>query len=190
VGAIFLPLAVSLPISFAAASFFIPRLNVSTSFLFAILGGLGIENGIHIFSRYFEMRGAGKEEALALRDIFSHTGRAILTSVAAVAVTFLLLMINDFRGFSDFGLIAGMGLWIIFAVYFSFFPSLLVFLEKTKILKIRPRRTGKEWTFGIKPRHLNFSLIVFVIFSLYSFLAVPFLKFEFDSKKSGRISPP
>ncbi|OGQ58261.1 MAG: hypothetical protein A3I75_07810 [Deltaproteobacteria bacterium RIFCSPLOWO2_02_FULL_50_16] len=183
VGAIFLPLAVSLPISFAAASFFIPRLNVSTSFLFAILGGLGIENGIHIFSRYFEMRGAGKEEALALRDIFSHTGRAILTSVAAVAVTFLLLMINDFRGFSDFGLIAGMGLWIIFAVYFSFFPSLLVFLEKTKILKIRPRRTGKEWTFGIKPRHLNFSLIVFVIFSLYSFLAVPFLKFEFDSKK-------
>ncbi|MBI3541526.1 MAG: MMPL family transporter, partial [Deltaproteobacteria bacterium] len=69
-GLIFIPLILGMPISFAAASFFIPRLNVSTSFLFAILGGLGVENGIHIFSRYFEVRHGGETLSQALQDIF------------------------------------------------------------------------------------------------------------------------
>ena len=189
VGTIFFPLVVGLPISFAAASLFIPKLNVSTSFLFAILGGLGIENGIHIFSRYVEVRLEGKDRTQAIHDIFSHPGRAILTSVASVAVTFLLLMINDFRGFSDFGLIAGMGLWILFAVYFSFFPSLIIFLEKMKVLRIRGQSIQTDWTFGVKPKWLASSLVVFFIFSLYSFVAVPFLQFEFDAKKI-RADPP
>ncbi len=183
VATIFFPLALAMPISFAASSFFVPKLNVSTSFLFAILGGLGIENGIHIFSRYFEVRLEGKDRHHALYDIFEHTGRAILTSVASVAVTFLLMMINDFRGFSDFGLIAGLGLWIIFVVYFTFFPSLLIFLEKTKILRIRRKEAPQEWRFKVRPAWLRASLGVFVLFSLYSFSSVPFLSFEFDSKK-------
>jgi predicted RND superfamily exporter protein len=183
VGIVFLPLALAMPISFAASSFFVPRLNVSTSFLFAILGGLGIENGIHIFSRYYENRHAGKDRNHALYEIFAHTGRAILTSVASVAVTFLLLMINDFRGFSDFGLIAGLGLWIIFAVYFTFFPSLLILLEKLKLLRFRQRQEEAEFHFKVRPAWLNSSLAAFAVFSLYSFIAVPFLQFEFDSKK-------
>lgn len=183
VGLIFAPLALAMPISFAAASFFIPRLNVSTSFLFAILGGLGIENGIHIFSRYYEVCLAGKDRTFALQDIYEHTGRAILTSVASVAVTFLLLMINDFRGFSDFGLIAGLGLWIIFLVYFTFFPSLLILLEKLRILRIRPQTIKEPKELKIRPVWVNTSLVLLILFSLYSFVSVFFLQFEFDSKK-------
>jgi predicted RND superfamily exporter protein len=184
VAVIFAPLALAMPISFAASSFFVPRLNVSTSFLFAILGGLGIENGIHIFSRYYETRlKDGKDRNHALHEIFAHTGRAILTSVASVAVTFLLLLINDFRGFSDFGLIAGLGLWIIFAVYFTFFPSLLIFLEKIRLLRIRHRPQEQERTFKVKPAWLTASLGLFLLFSVYSFASVPFLQFEFNSKK-------
>ncbi len=183
VGIMFLPLALSMPIAFAAASFFVPKLNVSTSFLFAILGGLGIENGIHIFSRYYEMRQVGRPLNESLKDIYEHTGRAILTSVASVAVTFLLLMINDFRGFSDFGLIAGLGLWIIFIVYFTFFPSLLLLLEKIRILRISTK-TVEEPSFPVKPSWLKWSLVVFVLFSVFSFAVMPFLGFEFDSKKT------
>lgn len=183
VGMIFLPLTLAMPISFAAASFFVPRLNVSTSFLFAILGGLGIENGIHIFSRYLEERTLGMGRTEAIRGIFEHTGRAILISVASVAVTFLLLIVTDFRGFSDFGLIAGMGLWIIFAVYFTFFPSLLILLEKTRILRYKKTALPSEARLTIRPRALKISLGFFAAFSVFSLSAVPFLGFEFDSKK-------
>lgn len=189
VGAIFLPLILGMPISFAASSFFVPKLNVSTSFLFAILGGLGIESGIHIFSRYFEGRAAGIDRAGGIFEIFQHTGRAILTSVASVAVTFLLLMINEFRGFSDFGLIAGLGLWILFAVYFTFFPSLLILLEKLGILRFRSQNEAAKGGFlprmgsKIKPGWVTSVLVFFLLVSVYSFAATPFLQFEFDSKK-------
>jgi hypothetical protein len=180
---LFLPLALAMPMSFALSSFFIPKLNVSTSFLFAILGGLGIENGIHIFSRYYEVRLEGKDQRSAIEDIYEHTGRAILTSVASVAITFLLLMINDFRGFSDFGLISGVGLWVIFGVYFTFLPALLVFLEKTKILKFKLQAQKESKPLNVKAVWLKIALVLFVLFSVYSVAAIPFLKFEFDSKK-------
>ncbi len=183
VGVIFVPLAIAMPISFAASSFFVDKLNVSTSFLFAILGGLGIENGIHIFSRYFEDRKAGKDRVFSIRDIFEHTGSAILTSVASVAVTFLLLLVNDFRGFSEFGLISGMGLWIIFGVYFLFMPPLLILLEKIRLLRFRKKELPREAALKVKPSWLRGSLALFAVFTVFSLAAIPFLKFEYDSKK-------
>ncbi len=188
VAIMFIPLGVGIPIAFAAASFFIAKLNVSTSFLFAILGGLGIENGIHIFSRYYEQRRENVSQTDAFVDIFSHTGRAILTAVASVAVTFLLLMVNDFRGFSDFGLIAGLGLWIIFFVYFLFLPSLLLLSEKLGILKYKNVLPGQESdstpNSGIPQTWLKPALTAFTLFSILSLVSIPFLKFEYDSKKT------
>ncbi|MBI3540665.1 MAG: MMPL family transporter, partial [Deltaproteobacteria bacterium] len=94
-----------------------------------------------------------------------------------------LLMINDFRGFYDFGLISGMGLWIIFIVYFVFLPSLLIFLEKIRLLRIQPLPTEKEHPLKFKKSWMKPSLIVMALLTLFSFGAAPFLKFEFDSKK-------
>lgn len=181
---IFAPLAVAMPISFATASFFVEKLNISTSFLFAILGGLGVENGIHIFSRYYETRMEGKHLRHGIHEIYEHTGRAILTSVASVAVTFLLLTVNDFRGFSEFGLISGLGLWVIFLIYFTFMPSLMILLEKLRILRFRHCPPAAEPTLKIRPAWLTGSLVIFLLFTLYSLAAIPFLGFEYDSKKT------
>ncbi|HEX5036979.1 MAG TPA: MMPL family transporter, partial [bacterium] len=157
---------------------------VSTSFLFAILGGLGIENGIHIFSRYYEERTGGMAREEALGEIYAHTGRSILTSVASVAVTFLLLILNDFRGFSEFGLIAGLGLWVIFIVYFGAMPSLLILFEKIKLLKFRTGAGEPEFNLNVKPAFLKAALAVFALFSLFSFFVTPKVGFEYDSKKT------
>ncbi len=183
VAAVFLPLGVAMPISFAASSFFVDKLNVSTSFLFAILGGLGVENGIHIFSRYYEDRVAGHSRRDAILQIYEHTGRSILTSVAAVAVTFLLLLINQFRGFSEFGLISGLGLWIIFFVYFLFMPSLLILFENIKLIRFRTA-AGEEPSFNVKPKWLTVSLAIFLALTVYSVAVTPFIGFEYDSKKT------
>lgn len=151
VGILFLPLVMAITVSFAYSSLFIKNLNLVTSFLFAILGGLGVEIGIHVLSRYIEercevsKRGLGGREAVeeALFSVIYHTGGSALTSAAAVAATFLVLILNNFKGFSEFGFIAGFGLIINYLFYVFVFPSVLIFAEKIRILKFRRnRRSG------------------------------------------------
>ncbi len=182
---IFFSLPVGLALSFGLVSFWIQKLNVSTSFLFAILGGLGVESGIHIYSRYEENRRAGQSREAALLDIYEHSGPSILTSVASVAVTFLLLIFADFRGFSEFGLIAGCGLWVIFLVYFTFFPALLVLFEKIRVLKFGGVEAVVSASRGsLKPSWVRYALGVFSVFTLFSIVVTPKVGFEYDSKKT------
>jgi predicted RND superfamily exporter protein len=178
----FLPLLISLPISFAISTLIVPKLNLCTSFLFAILGGLGIENGIHIFSRYRETRKRGFKMDVALEEIYTKTGRAILTSVASVSITFLALSWSDFRGFSEFGLISGIGLVAIFAIYFIFMPSLLVFAEKLKLLRFAPKEEITEFPTSAFKIRFGLFLAIGIILTLISVSVMPFLSFEYDAK--------
>lgn len=142
---VFLPLGSGILISFAFSSLFIESLNLVTSFLFAILGGLGVEVGIHMLARYIEERrkhpvvGTSKQEETedALFAVLHHTGVSAFTSAATVAATFFVLIINDFKGFSEFGFIAGFGLTINFIIFMFVFPSLLVLMEKIRLLNFR-----------------------------------------------------
>ncbi len=137
---VFAPLSIGILCTFAVSSYFIDSLNLITSFLFAILGGLGVEIGIHMFSRYVEERRARRDEPRekatedSLFTMLYHTGGSALTSAATVAATFFVLMINDFKGFSEFGFIAGIGLVINYLTYTLVFPSILVIAEKIRLL--------------------------------------------------------
>jgi predicted RND superfamily exporter protein len=178
----FLPLLVAMPISFALTSIFVPRFNVCTSFLFSILGGLGIENGIHIFSRYYEERKHGLTQVVSLESIYTKTGRAILTAVASVAVTFLALMFNDFRGFSEFGIISGIGLWVIFIIYFIFMPSLLVGAERIKWLRLEEEDPTRITQSKVLKFKFNWILVGGIILTAFSIAAIPFLSFQYDAQ--------
>ncbi len=138
---IFLPLAAGILMSFCVASFTVGNLNLITSFLFAILGGLGVEVGIHLLARYIEERrgsGAPRGDSRAIEEalvtVMRHTGVSAMTSSATVAATFFVLVINDFKGFSEFGLIAGIGLVINFLCYVLVFPALVTLAEKVRLL--------------------------------------------------------
>lgn len=186
VAVIFAPLLIALPISFAITSLWIPNLNITTSFLFAILGGLGIENGIHIFSRYFESRSKGETRDKSIYEIFSQTGPAILTSVASVAITLLALVFNDFRGFSEFGLISGVGLWVILGTYILLMPALLIFLEHMKWLKFKVstvQTDSKRLPISNLKQLRTILLVFFGFFTILSIISIQDLSFEYRSKE-------
>ncbi|MCE9624027.1 MAG: MMPL family transporter [Deltaproteobacteria bacterium] len=180
---IFLPLMLGIPIGLALSSLWVPKLNVTTSFLFAILGGLGVETGIHLFSRYYEMRSAGEKLEDTLADIYLSLGPAVLTAVASLAVTFLFMTFSDFRGFSEFGLISGIGLWVLFIVYFTFFPALLILSEKIRLLKFGGAIQEYQGNVRFSPGFVRTVLVIFSLITVFSLLATPFLGFEYDSKK-------
>jgi len=186
VGFMLAPLAFGILSTFAIASFFLHSLNLVTSFLFMILGGLGVEIGIHLVSRYLEERREGKDMQEALFIVLYHTGGSALTSALTVAVTFLILMINDFKGFSEFGFIAGMGLIINYFAYIVLLPALLVLAEKLKLLAVH-RSVG--FVFAEKPNAAKrfprpkFGLVGIGILTIISIIDIPQLQFEWRFKE-------
>ncbi|NNE39764.1 MAG: MMPL family transporter [Marinicaulis sp.] len=127
---IILPLGIGLIWTLGLTSLVIGGLNLITVFLVLILFGLGIDFGIHNFSRYIEERrnGAGAADAIAV--VVSHTGVASLIAALTTSAAFFALMLTQFRAFSEFGFIAGAGVILIFAAMYSVQPAMIVVLER------------------------------------------------------------
>ena len=124
------PMAISLLINFAIAAHTVGELNLITSFLFMILFGLGDDIGTHYVTRYKEEKLLGKNLEDSLLPMMTSTGKAAWSSAVTMGSIFFLLKFNEFRGFSDFGFIAGVGLLLAFLCYMLLFPSLITFGEK------------------------------------------------------------
>ncbi len=125
-----IPLLISLAWTFGITYFALGTLNTMTSVLFVILFGMGIDYGIHFYARYIEFRAEGIPIIDALLKTYDNTGSAILVSGLTTAFSLFVLVLAQFRGFSEFGFIAGSG--IILALFSMLFilPSLLVLFER------------------------------------------------------------
>jgi predicted RND superfamily exporter protein len=132
-----LPFLASLTWTFALAQLIYGHLNIMTSTLGLVLFGLGIDYGLHFYARYTEERGRGADLATAAEATFHSTGQAIAVSALTTAGALAVLMASGFRGFSQFGAIASMG--ILFALLAMTFvlPALLAFGERTGLLRLQ-----------------------------------------------------
>ena len=182
---IFIPLSIGLVLAFAVASYFIDRLNIITAFLYSVLSGLGVENGIHFLSRYNYERSHGMDMKESLGEVMEKTGRSIWFSVAAVSAIFLSLVLNDFKGFSQFGLIAGVGLLCVYGSYLLFFAPFVVLFEKLKwIRKFKPPLLS---TVTLKaffsPRFLLIASLLLTVFSILVLFFRPLFEYDFSRLK-------
>jgi predicted RND superfamily exporter protein len=101
------------------------ELNMVTSILGGILMGFGIDFGIHFIFRTRLELGAGKPYDVAIRDAIINAGRPALVSAVVTAGSFFVLMVSEFRGFSQFGFLAGCGTLILGFTLFAWSPALL-----------------------------------------------------------------
>ncbi|HYI02367.1 efflux RND transporter permease subunit [Hyalangium sp.] len=108
----------------------IGELNMITSILGGILMGFGIDFGIHFIFRTRLELGAGKPYDIAIRDAIINAGRPALISAVVTAGSFFVLMVSEFRGFSQFGFLAGCGTLILGLTLFSWSPALLALIGR------------------------------------------------------------
>jgi len=124
-----IPLAFSIYFNFVLARYTIGHLNLLTSWLTGILMGLGLDFGIHVYSRYLDERStSGPEEALI--RTFTHTGTASIAGALTTAAAFYSLLIARFRGFSEFGFIAGNGMVLNILCMCVLFPLIILVFER------------------------------------------------------------
>ncbi len=121
-----LPLAVSLLWTLGFASLTFERLSVLTCIFSCVLVGLGIDFAIHIINRYFAQDKINLPVPQRLQITFKESGMGILIGGITTTVAFLSIGISDFRGFSELGILTGIGILICLLSMFFLLPALLV----------------------------------------------------------------
>jgi len=189
-----LPLALSLSLTFGIAWLAYQKLTIMTATLGLLLFGMGIDFGIHFFARYAEERGKNKSAEEAITTTFMTTGQAIAVVGITTAAAFFILMLADFKGFSEFGFIAGVGLLLSIVLYIFFLPALLVILEKYRLLDLsgHPQKiTAEPETESNQPTRkglwMSYGIIgIAIIITGITIVELPNLKFEYDF---GKLEP-
>ncbi|NUQ76521.1 MAG: MMPL family transporter [Polyangiaceae bacterium] len=116
--------------TFGITQLVIGHLNMATGFLFTIVAGNGINFGIIYMARYLEVRRQGEGVARALRIAQKDTWLPTLTASLAAGAAYGSLLVTEFRGFRDFGLIGGVGMVLCWVATFWTLPSILAVIER------------------------------------------------------------
>jgi hypothetical protein len=96
------------------------------SVAFAVLFvGIGVDFGIQFSVRYRAERHAIDDLQVALRNAARHAGVPLTLAAAATAAGFLSFLPTDYKGLSELGEIAGLGMIIAFIVSVTLLPALL-----------------------------------------------------------------
>jgi predicted RND superfamily exporter protein len=162
------------------------RLNTISIFLILVVFGVGIEFGIHLWTRMLqERRFYGLEESLM--RTWSTTGRATLTSAVALLSGFALLTLSSFQGFAQFGRVAIILMACTAGGTLIFLPSWIVLVESIRRFKSWPPSLADEiFLLSKKPEsrwHEVFEkllrpLSIFLI-AISLILAILFLRFDY-----------
>src|SRR5713226_3233095 len=128
-------LVVGLSITFAVGLALVGALNL-ISVAFAVLFiGLGVDFGIQFSVRYRAERHEVDNLHQALVNTASHVGAPLTLAAAATAAGFLSFLPTDYKGLSELGLLAGLGMIIAFLTSVTLIPALLTVLRPPGELK-------------------------------------------------------
>ena len=130
--------------------FTVGQLNMITSILGGILMGFGVDYGIHFVFRTRIELGQGKPYDIAIRDALVNAGRPAFVAAIVTGGSFMVLLASQFRGFSQFGFLAGAGTVIIGLTMFSFSAAVLALIGKMRPA-LPERLIGKMTFAGMNP---------------------------------------
>ncbi|MGC4087205.1 MAG: MMPL family transporter [Polyangiaceae bacterium] len=157
--------SVGTSLAFAVAWLAFGRLNAATSFLGSIIVGNGINYSIVYLSRYAEQRRAGLDLSQAVLDAALTCGRATGLSAMAASLAYLSLAATSFRGFSEFGLIGGVGMVLCWLSTFLLLPAFLARFDAARGLSVQrqnraPRRSLPGWLTQFSADHPRSTLLL------------------------------
>ncbi|HTE97981.1 MAG TPA: MMPL family transporter, partial [Bradyrhizobium sp.] len=129
ISAVFLNLFIGLSITTAAGLWMVGSLNL-LSIAFAVLFvGLGVDFGIQYSVRYRSERFKTDDLRLALRQAAERSAVPLSLAAMATAAGFLSFLPTDYKGISELGKIAGVGMLVAFLSSITVLPALLRLLN-------------------------------------------------------------
>lgn len=133
------PLLISAVVALAFAFLVYGKLNLVSAFIFAVQLGLGIDFGTHMLARYREELAHGLSPRDAIATAIATTGVSTAGGAFSTAFAFLLLVLAEFRGFTQFGLVAFVGILVAYVAAVVVLPALVLLLDRVWPWKVRLR---------------------------------------------------
>ncbi|PIR20431.1 MAG: hypothetical protein COV45_06570 [Deltaproteobacteria bacterium CG11_big_fil_rev_8_21_14_0_20_47_16] len=120
------------------AYYAIGYLTSQTAFLGSIIVGNGINYSLILMARYLEERRDPSSTLMpALSTSLAHTWKPTLISSLTNASSFLALTVTNIKGFSQFGMIGGIGMPLCWLCTYLFLPSYMSVYERAFPLKAK-----------------------------------------------------
>ncbi|WP_434421367.1 MMPL family transporter [Nannocystis pusilla] len=138
---VLVPLLIAVVTTLAIGWALYRELNLVSAFIFAVTLGLGIDFGTHILSRYRDERRRGLDQFAAIRTTIATTGVSTAGGALSTAFAFLFLVMAEFRGFSQFGVIGSLGIMIAFVAALVVLPALVLVLDRIVPWRVPPPAT-------------------------------------------------
>ena len=166
----FFPLLISPLLTLGLFYPFLGRLSEATGAFSAIILGLSIDFIILLYARYLEEKKAPLDVPGALEKSLTTVGPGVFTGAVTTTAAYYALLISDFRGVRELGLLTGTGILVSLGCAFFLFPALVVWRERKRPTNLS-RRTlssffGLERLGVVSLRHPLMVIISCAAFSL------------------------
>jgi len=159
-------------------------LNMVSSIVAITLIPMGIDYIIHIFNRWEAEYGRCKEKALALEITFQRVLPGVITGALTTSAAFLSIMVTDFKGLHEFGIIAGTGvIFCLIATVFFLCSALIWFAPALRSHKAKSvRNTGLMAIIIKRQRIVTLTGAAVIIIAAIS---IPRIGFDSDPESLG-----
>ena len=144
--AVFINLVVGLSITAAVGLLMVGTLNLISVYFAVLFVGLGVDFGIQFSVRYRAERHDVDDLYAALLHAGRRAGAPLTLAALATAAGFLSFLPTAYKGVSELGLIAGVGMLIAFATSVTLLPALLSRLNpprEPRAARLRHARAGR-----------------------------------------------
>jgi uncharacterized membrane protein YdfJ with MMPL/SSD domain len=151
-----------------------------------MLFGMGNDFNVYTLSRYLEERATGKSPLDSIESMMAGLWGALGQAAATTSVAFFALVVLEFRGFSQFGLIAGVGVFISLVATLAMFPPLVMAMNRmVPDRHVSERQAeGQRWLGWFADRRVaRITLIGFSIITVLSVAAARDIDFETNLRK-------
>ncbi|PRP99316.1 MMPL family protein [Enhygromyxa salina] len=176
---VLVPVAVSMAVTLAVATAVYGELNALTVFLFAVLLGMGVDFGVHLYAQR-QAQGRDADWPAVVSANLRPLTATMLTTVGCLVA----LRLAEFQAFREFGVISALGVTICFVFALVLVPVIDSLLGPLR----RVTRVGRAGTPGLRVpakllRPLQVARVALLVgLAVFGMLGAPKLGFERDTR--------
>ena len=186
--ALFVPLLLSNVWTLGIAGATVGSLNTFTSFVNAVLIGVGIEFGVHMYARYRELRALNHDVEDAVIRAWDLTGGACTSACLTSSAGFAALIAAHFAGFRQLGWSLSLGLVLCLVAVLVMTPVLISWLDRDvpHTAHHRARRRHLQRRRPSSYRLAPMALLVLASVTVVSGMLFRKIEFEYDLSELRR----
>jgi len=173
------PLAFGVAWSMGLTELVLGRLNLMTSLISTVLMGMGIDAGIHFYTRA-KIDRRKHDDGEAIRRAFHSVIIPLLVASGTTVGAFLVMSTSEFPAFREFGMISAWGVALCMLAMCTVLPALLYLVGIKRFEEPLPHHEGR-WMRRLFARPgLVFAAVVIV--TVASFQGVRHVEFEYNGR--------